>query len=238
MFQPGRIIRWFFVSIAVLLALVVAYAGSQIWQNNRSIDTPSSRAVADSLAKAIGWLMANREAVLGENNPMLWRFIRTSADITGDERLQALFSDYKKRHLDPYLKNVWWHLFDTQSKVPVMLWQFEHLPDYNLYFIYGATCDPVLGKQQIIQNQNDPAFCASYHSVSPACVTHQLMGVRLAQRRGCLDPHTAEQLVFALQEKIIKQLVWDPRVVDVYVQRVLMLAESGMSQKMGQRGFV
>lgn len=47
----------------------------------------------------------------------------------------------------------------------------------------------------------------------------------------CLDPHTAQQLVFALQEKIVRQLRWDSRVVDVYIQRVLMLAESGMTQK-------
>jgi hypothetical protein len=57
------------------------------------------------------------------------------------------------------------------------------------------------------------------------------MGVRLAQRRGCFEPDVARQFVSTLQEKVVNQLVWDPRVVDVYIQRVLMLAESGMKQK-------
>jgi hypothetical protein len=105
------------------------------------------------------------------------------------------------------------------------------LPDYNLYFVYAVTCDPALSKEEIIQRQNDPEFCSAHHPFSPACVTHQLMGIRLAQRSRCLDPQVAQQLVSALQEKIVKQLVWDPRVVDVYIQRVTMLAESGAANK-------
>jgi hypothetical protein len=37
--------------------------------------------------------------------------------------------------------------------------------------------------------------------------------------------------VAALQSRIVGQLTWDPRVVDVYVQRVLMLVESGAVER-------
>lgn len=230
-FQPGRIVKWLFTPIAVLLALIVLYAGYELWLNNRPVDVPPSRLISDGLEGGIHWLVKNRETILAQQNPMLWRFVKESADITRDERLHTLFSDYKERYLDPYPGNLWWHLFDAQSKAPVLMWKMENFPDYNLYFIYGASCDSALGKHEIVQRQNDPAFCATYHPFSPACVTHQLMGVRLVQRRHGLDPQVVQQLVLSLQEKIVKQLTWDPRVVDVYIQRVLMLAESGMAQK-------
>jgi hypothetical protein len=202
-----------------------------LWQNNRTIEPPSPQSIADGLENGIRWLVSNREMVLGQHNPMLWWFVKESADTTNDERLHALFSEYKRHHLEPNPNTVWWHLFDAESKVPVVIRQLEQLPDYNLYIIYGATCDSALGEKEIISRQTDFAFCADHHPFSPACVTHQMVGARLAQQRGCLDPRVVQQLLFALHEKIVKQLAWDPRVVDVYVQRVLMLAESGMAQK-------
>lgn len=230
-FQKRRIVKWFFTLIAVLFSLVFLYASHELWQNNRSIDAPSPQSISESLENGVNWLVNNRETILGRKNPMLWWFIKQSADINRDERLQALFSEYTRRYLDPYPRNVWWQLFDTESKAPVAMWQLGYLPDYNLFIIYGATCDAALAKEEIIRRQHDPEFCGTYHFFSPACVTHQLMGVRLAQRRHCLNSQVAQQLVLALQDKIVKQLVWDPRVVDVYVQRMLMLAESGVSHK-------
>ncbi len=226
---PRRIIRWFLTLIVTLFFLVILYFGYQLWLNNRSVDAPSHQLVSASLEKSIRWLMANRDSILDVENPMLWWFLKESADITRDVRLNELFSNYKKRYLDPNPRNVWWHLFDTNSKAPITMWQLEQLPDYNLYFIFGATCDPVLGKEINIRHQNDPALCA-YHHLRSSCVTHQLMGARFAQRRNCYISEISNELVLALQKKIVSQLVWDPRVMDVYTQRVMLLAESGASE--------
>lgn len=49
------------------------------------------------------------------------------------------------------------------------------------------------------------------------------MGVYLADRRHCSNAEKIQHLTNVFQEKIINQLIWDPRVVDVYIQRVLML---------------
>lgn len=57
------------------------------------------------------------------------------------------------------------------------------------------------------------------------------MGARLVQRSRCLPSRALNQLVMALQERITRQLAWDPRIVDVYVQRVMMLAESGATHR-------
>jgi hypothetical protein len=218
--------KLFFILPAFVL-LIALFAIYQLWQNNRIVDAPSRSSISASLEKGIGWLVTNRKTILGQSNPMLWWFVKESADITRDERLEALFSEYKKRYLDPYPKNVWWLIFDNKSEVPIPISQLKGFPDYNLYFIYAASCSRELAKQEIIQRQNDPEFCSTYYPLSPACVTHQLMGVRFAQRSHCLDPQTLQTLTFVLQNKIINQLVWDPRVVDVYIQRLLMLAESG-----------
>lgn len=229
--RPSRIARWFISLIAALFALVVLYTTFQIWRNNRSVDVPSAQSISRSLEKSIDWLVQNRETILGQNSAMLWWFVKESAGITRDERLNAILAEYMRRHIDPYPENAWRYLFDGQSKIQVAMWQLEHLPDYNLYFIYGASCNPELAKEEVIRRQNDPAFCATHHPFSPACVTHQLIGARLAQRRNCLDQRAAQELVPALQEKIVNQLVWDPRVMDVYIQRVLVLAESGAGQQ-------
>lgn len=72
----------------------------------------------------------------------------------------------------------------------------------------------------------DPGYCDS-HFFCPACTTHQLIGFRMMQQSGCGDPLATQQAVAALQQRIHRQLTWDPRVVDVYIQRVLTLVESG-----------
>jgi hypothetical protein len=229
--RSRRLTRQFLALIAILLVPLIFCAAYQLWQNNRSVAAPSPQSVSASLEKSIGWLVNNREAILGQNNPMLWWFVKKSADITRDERLHTLFLEYKRRHIDPYPKNVWRNLLEENSKVPVDMWQFEHFPDYNLYFLYGASCSRNFEKEEIIRRQHETSFCDTYHPFSPACVTHQLMGVRLVQQNRCLDSQTTHELVRALQEKIVNQLVWDPRVMDVYIQRVLMIAESGAGQR-------
>lgn len=167
-FWLGRIIKRFIAFIAALFVLIVLGWACLLWQNNRTVEPPSLQSVSGGLENGIRWLVSNREAILDQHNPMLWWFVKESADVTNDERLHALIAEYKRRHLEPNPRSVWWHLFDAQSKVPVVIWQLERLPDYNLYFIYGATCDSALGKEEIIKRQHDPAFCADYHSFSPA----------------------------------------------------------------------
>lgn len=102
-----------FILIASLCVLVVLYAGYELWQNNRLVEPPSQKLIPQSLENGIHWLVANREIYLSQDNAMLWWFVKESAEITRDERLYVLFSEYKKHYLDPHPENVWWHLFDA-----------------------------------------------------------------------------------------------------------------------------
>jgi hypothetical protein len=58
---------------------------------------------------------------------------------------------------------------------------------------------------------------------SPWCRTHQLMGLRFVQKNHCdPDPETNASVV-AVQNLILSELLWDFRVEDAYLQKVLTL---------------
>jgi hypothetical protein len=81
-----------------------------------------------------------------------------------------------------------------------------------------------------IAAQNESGFC-DRHPLRPACVTHQMMGLLLLKRSDCGDTAELDATIRDLQKVIHRQLTWDPRVVDVYMQRVLMLVASGAADE-------
>jgi hypothetical protein len=112
---------------------------------------------------------------------------------------------------------------------------YARFPDYQQYFMFSLTCGRDLAADPLIVAQHDAGFCPGSHPISPACVTHQLMGFRLQQRGGCDRVPGLEKRIAELQEVIESQLTWDPRVVDVYLQRVVMLVDSGAVERIKPR---
>ena len=110
------------------------------------------------------------------------------------------------------------------------LYMLSHLPDYNYLFLYGLTCDSDWEGEPEVQRQLDLGFC-SMHYLHPRCVTHQMIGVRFMQRRNCGNSEVVGRLVQGLQDTIVAELTWDPRVVDAYIQRVVMLIDSGAADR-------
>ena len=212
--------------IFFLLALVYAYLA---WTNNKPVTAPHQAQLQTTLENSIHWLEKNREKILVESNPMLWYMIQQAADVSGDKRLQQLFAGYEQRYLDKRGNNPWRPLFYPGTWVAVRFEDIASFPYYNWHFIYATLCDRELGQIPEIAAQNDPAFC-DLHRLRPACVTHQLMGIRLLQQSKCGDPAQLNDTVLQLQQRISRQLLLDPRVVDVYMQRVLMLMESGADE--------
>ncbi len=216
--------KLFWGFLLVILATSSFY-GYLLWQNNRlatAMDQEESHAV---LENGIRWLEEHREEVLAQSNPMLWYMLQNAAAISDDERLKALFSRYEERYLEKNYGNLWRTLFYPDTWVSVRYEDIRNYPYYNWHFMYGLTCDAELALVPEIAAQNDPAFCNS-HPLRPACVTHQLMGIRLLQRAKCGDQQALDSAEQKLETRIYRQLTWDPRQVDVYIQRVLMLAES------------
>lgn len=213
------------LAIIALLALLGAYL---VWNNNRAVAPPNQDQLKTTLENSIRWLIDNQQSILDSNNPMLWRMVQQAGDISGDARLKALFANYAQSYLEKRPNNIWRPLFYPKSWVPVRFEEIANFPYYNWHFIYAYTCDRELEKVPEIAAQNDPAFCDHYqHRFRPACVTHQMIGLLLLKRSQCGDQAKLGSGIESLQQRIHSQLTWDPRVVDVYMQRVLMLVESG-----------
>ena len=104
------------------------------------------------------------------------------------------------------------------------------MEDYQKFFVYALTCDSDLGEENAIQEQLKINFC-NWRPYYSSCSTHQLAGIRLLQIKNCGDQKIYNQLSQQLSEIIKEQLTWDPRVGDVYIQRALMLVESGYKDR-------
>ena len=57
------------------------------------------------------------------------------------------------------------------------------------------------------------------------------MGINFLRQQACANADAANDVVLRLQQDIVRQLTWDVRVVDVYLQRVMMLAITGAQDK-------
>lgn len=193
--------------------------------NNRDVSQPDQARVQASFDAAIGWLDAHQEDIIEQNNPGLWWMIQRSATLTGNPSLQSAFSRYQQKYLES-ARTLWLPLFFPGRWVPFRNEDIAHLNDYQKLFMYAISCDPDLEKQASITVQLDPDLCDS-QPFRPACATHQLMAFRFMQQNSCGDAPATQSAVSDLQARITRQLIWDPRVVDVYLQRVLMLTESG-----------
>lgn len=225
------IIRKAALILGAAFLLLCLFTGYLIWQNNKAADYPDKVRLKESLNLGISWLVNHRDEVLADGNPMLWWMVKESAELTHDPVLVKLFLEYKARYLDTNPMSAWAHLFSPEAIAPLYATELQELPDYNVFFLYGLSCSGDLAQADIIKQQLAADFCDTHHMLSPACITHQLMGVRFMQRRHCGDTAQASELVRVLQNRIATQLTWDVRVVDVYLQRVLMLVDSGAGSR-------
>lgn len=221
-------------AVVLILAPIMVYLGL-VLHNNLGAAKVRHEAVSQSLEASIRWLQVNEQKVLKEGNPMLWWMVKRSFDITSDYRLGQLYKRYKARYIDRRYHNYWRVLFDRQY-VPILSTdQIAQLPDYNQYFLYGLTCSDKLAASPVIKRQLSTDFCAEHHPISPACVTHQMMGVYFRQQRDCGDKEALADQMRTLQDTVVQQLIWDPRAVDVYIQRILMLLDTGAGEQIKPR---
>lgn len=218
-----------------LLILIVIISGSLaagyaalFHANNRDSAWPEPARLQAAFTAGFGWLGAHQDSILEQGNPALWRMVQQSAERTREPTLLALFAEYHRRYLE-HGRNIWQPLFFPGRWVPLARDDTAGLDDYQQHFIYAISCDAELGQSPLVQAQLDPGYCNRY-PWRPACVTHQMMGLRLMQRSDCGDAEATAAAIGSLQTRIERQLTWDPRVVDVYLQRVLMLVDSGAKE--------
>jgi hypothetical protein len=213
------------VFLALLLLLACAY-GSVVLVTNHSRPMPSLAVITEARLSAAGWILAHRDAVLNDDNPILWSMVARSAALTNDPALLALVDEYLRRSLVPRTSDPFRKLFGlTYPGKMLGLGGLERVQDYQVFFLYALTCDPQIIALARVAAQLDPQFCPDRQPLRPACTTHQLMGLRLAEDYGCLPAGSMAETRAVLLNRIERQLFWDVRLVDTYIQRALMLTD-------------
>lgn len=217
--------------VVILLVPVLAY-GVLLSVNNLGDSKIEPVQVNESLERAIVWLVDHQSSALNTNNPLLWWMVMRSANLTRDPRLAELYFAYHKRYLNQPGENVWAPLFEKPRVTNLRQESISLLPDYNQYMLYGLNCSASLLNTDIIQRQMQTDFCSSYHPLTPACVANQMMGLKFRMQSQCGGEAELADQMTELQGKVARQLTFDPRVVDVYLHRVLMLLDTGGGGKL------
>lgn len=203
-----------------------------VWHNNRVVAEIKPDEIRQCRENAIRWVLNNKQRILSSDNYILWWMVHESALLTGDDRLFALMEEFDEiRYGDHPPSYVWHCYFDAHCTSHVDIMSMMHLPDYNWLFIYGLTCSSDLREMALVEEQMDTDYCWHTDPLCPSCFTHQLMGFRFMQRKGCHDDISLSKKISTVQTYIQHQLFIDFRVVDVYIQRILMLADSGASDR-------
>ena len=205
----------------------IAYCAYEYYQNNKVADWPATSEIQQTFNQSIDWLVANKSNIKNKHNPALWWMLKEASAINANKQLAGIYQQYKTQYLDVKRPNIWTPYFRKYYKPEVPdIMAFSNFSPYQLFFVYALSCDKELAQEAIIQKQHEANFCGM-HYLSPRCVTHQLMSVRLMQERYCGDEKQLADLSQSLQEVIVDELTYDFRVTDSYFQRVLGLAEAG-----------
>jgi len=214
------------ISVAFVVLFVAYLFG--VYQNNRDLPAPQSAQIKQPLEQSIQWLVNNETEILAQQNAMLWWMLYEANKISPDQRIAGLLEKYQQRY--PRIQySVWGPLFNSRQHRSLVGASVEGLPYYNQHFIYALNCAVNIEDDLVlVAQQNQPDFCHQPgYFYRPACITHQLMGINFLFTQQCNLLPNIDEVTQSLQQDIVTQLTWDIRVVDVYLQRVLMLLITG-----------
>ena len=222
--------------VGLLILFFFTFFGFVIHNNFGDSDV-AKHEVQEAFDKGVGWIINNKKEIENEHNSVLWWMLGEAATLSNNHDLLSTVNDYANNTTQRYENSPWSYLIlkkepDLSQLNPSLLLQ---LPDYNLHFIYGFSCNRELAELDIIKEQNETGFCLKHHPISPACFTHQMMGFRFMQRSSCNRIKDIAEKLATLSGYVRFQSILDFRVADVYIQRVLMLRESNNSEKINQR---
>ena len=225
-------IKKFIYSILLLIGAILFAYLIGVYLNNRDLPPPDAEVLQQRLDQSIQWLVNNETDLLQQANPMLWWMLQEVEKTSHDKRISELLTKYKQRY--PQIQQgVWGPLFGSPPRSYLGAYSVSGLPYYNQHFIYALNCaadiaDDIL----VVEQQNKAGFChQAAYIYRPACITHQLMGINFLLQQSCNLLPDIEEVVKSLQSDIKWQLAFDIRVLDVYLQRVLMLLITGAEEE-------
>lgn len=214
--------------LLVSAAIIVTAYMVGVYQNNRAVPFPETKLMQQKLESSTQWLLNNEADILQQANPMLWWMLHEAEKITHDVRLAGLLVKYKQKY-PAIQEGVWSPLFGAAPRSYLDSYSVNGLPYYNQHFIYALNCaQDIATNIPVVEEQNQPGFCHQANYIyRPACITHQLMGINFLRTQQCGLLANSDEVSQSLQNDIKVQLIWDIRVVDVYLQRVMMLLITG-----------
>lgn len=212
-----------YAALLVLITIVIMYFVA-VYNNNKTVGVIEKSELTSSLERSIVWMHDNESELIKVASPMLWWMINEAYKLNKDARIEKLLQAYHQKH-SMIRTGVWGPMFDGRKRTFINPSSLKHLPYYNKHLIYSLNCASDLDYEiPIVGEQNDSNFCFQPSYIyRPACITHQLMGLNFVKQNSCLDVNEIDKQIAVLQSAVINQLTWDIRVVDVYLQRVLVL---------------
>ena len=213
----------------VSLLLLLAY-------NNISLRAPAPDHIESSYQNAVKWLYENKVELHEKHNSMMWWMLLRAAQLKQDDRLLAYVREYQNKNYSRYDNSAWRYLvLGEQRYVDVDAVLGAGLPPYRVYCVYSYTCNDDLAAVDTVLAQNNTNYCWENQPLAPACLTHQMMGLQFQKRIQCGEIEALDEKVGVIAEKIQRQAFFDVRVVDVYLQRTLVLLQSGHGEKVRPR---
>ena len=226
--MPKIIIRGFlsFILFFPLLYAVLVYL------NNYEGEPVADEELQQSIAQAEHWLTEHSESLAQHHNPGLWEFLAEASEKLESQALKRIVNGYRSRFRYSYREHpLRFQVYGAGAGVDnYMVDDLHDYPYYNHLMMYAFSCDASLAEYQSVREQLEVNFCQQHYRFSPACKTHQLLGFLYFRDSQCMAPSVYEPVITSLAADLKKQMFFDPRVVDVYVQRLLVLYKSGMAE--------
>jgi len=221
-----------FHTVLLLIVVSILFYAMGVYQNNRDLPRPDKEVVQQQFERSIQWLLNNEADLLRQANPMLWWMLYEVEKLSHDARISGLLIKYKQKY--PQIQEGGWSpLFGAAPRNYLAGYSVNGLPYYNQHFIYALNCAADIAEEiVVVEKQNKANFCHQPDFIyRPACSTHQLMGVNFILTKNCGFVPDIADVIESLQGDIKLQLTLDIRVVDVYLQRVLMLLITGAEEE-------
>lgn len=211
--------------IASLVIPILAYTWL-FYKNNFQGETISRQELKEAHTSSIDWLTSNKRTLLSTHNPGLWEMLAKLVSVTKNSELEYLLEEYRSKNYIGYVSHpLRFQVYGTSRKLDFSKIELHSYPYYNLLFMFGDSCDDYLKELDVVQQQLKLDFCPKHYPISPACKTHQLMGFILLKNNRCGDQQVNRAIIDELSYNIQRQLRFDVRMVDVYLQRVMLLLE-------------
>lgn len=223
--------------LAVAAACLIAWRlclGALARENRRAVSPPDRAELRRAFDAAADWL--HREyPTLYHGNVYLWWMVREAAEISGDARLADILERHRAHQREHvHFRDIWYLMEHPEGQDEYFPDSFAGLQDYKKLTVYGLTGNTELAESDLIRAMLEPDYCAAETNadVCSKCLTHQALGLRFVQQSGkCGPPEQYAALMTALLAQIRAQTERDPRVSDVYLQRVLMLVLCGAREQ-------